>query len=75
MFSASSYLRSSLFLSLKTFSKMKTPTNKLKIGNRFKHMTPEGHIISLRGDLQKKPSIFKDIVQIGGREVNPISKN
>ena len=29
----------------------------------------------LRGDVQKKNSIFKDIVQIGGGEVNPISKN
>ena len=26
----------------------------------------------LRGNLQKKTSIFKDIIQIGGREVNPI---
>ena len=31
-------------------------------------------ILLLRGNL-KKTSIFKDIVQIGGREVNPISKN
>ena len=29
---------------------------------------------SLRGAVQKKPSIFTDIAQIGGREVNPISK-
>ena len=29
----------------------------------------------LRGAVQKKPSIFKDIVQIGGGEVTPISKN
>ena len=29
----------------------------------------------IRGAVQKKNSIFKDIVQIGGREVNPISKN
>ena len=29
---------------------------------------------SLRGILQKKHSIFKDSVQIGGREVNPIFK-
>ena len=29
--------------------------------------------ISLRGDV-KKNSIFKDIVQIGGGEVNPMSK-
>ena len=28
----------------------------------------------LRGNLKKKTSIFKDMVQIGGREVNPISK-
>ena len=28
----------------------------------------------LRGAVQKKHSIFTDIVQIGGREVNPISK-
>ena len=28
----------------------------------------------LRGAVKKKPSVFKDIVQIGGREVNPISK-
>ena len=28
----------------------------------------------LRGAVKKKPSIFKDIVQIGGREENPISK-
>ena len=27
-----------------------------------------------KGYSKKKPSIFKDIVQIGGREVNPISK-
>ena len=27
-----------------------------------------------RGNLKKTNSIFKDIVQIGGREVNPISK-
>ena len=31
-------------------------------------------ILSVRGTL-KKPSIFKDIVQIRGREVNPIAKN
>ena len=38
--------------------------------------TTEWIIVSpyLRGNL-KKPSISKDIVQIGGREVNPISKN
>ena len=34
-----------------------------------------GYTKSIRGDLQKNPSIFKDIVQKGGREVNPISKN
>ena len=28
----------------------------------------------LRGNLQKKNSIFTDIAQIGGGEVNPISK-
>ena len=28
-----------------------------------------------RGAVKKTNSIFKDIVQIGGREVNPISKN
>ena len=28
----------------------------------------------VRGAVKKKRSIFKDIVQIGGREVNPISK-
>ena len=28
----------------------------------------------LRGAVKKKHSIFKDIAQIGGREVNPISK-
>ena len=28
----------------------------------------------IRGAVKKKNSIFKDIVQIGGREVNPISK-
>ena len=32
-------------------------------------------IISLRGNVKKKNSIFKDIVHQGGREVNPISKN
>ena len=32
------------------------------------------NIAHLRGNLQKN-SICKDIVQIGGREVNPISKN
>ena len=30
--------------------------------------------LCLRGTLKKTNSIFKDIVQIGGREVNPISK-
>ena len=30
---------------------------------------------TLRGDAQKKNSIFADIVQIGGGEVNPMSKN
>ena len=29
---------------------------------------------ALRGAVKKTDSIFKDIVQIGGREVNPISK-
>ena len=29
---------------------------------------------TLRGNLQKKNSIFTDIAQIGGGEVNPISK-
>ena len=29
----------------------------------------------LRGTLKKTNSIFKDMVHIGGREVNPISKN
>ena len=28
----------------------------------------------LRGDVKKTNSIFKDIVQIGGGEVNPMSK-
>ena len=31
-------------------------------------------VMCLRGAVKKNPSIFKDIVQIGGREVNPISK-
>ena len=31
--------------------------------------------LTLRGTVKKQNSIFKDIVQIGGREVNPISKN
>ena len=30
--------------------------------------------LSIRGDVKKKNSIFKDIVQIGGGEVNPMSK-
>ena len=30
---------------------------------------------SFRGNLQKKTSIFVDIVHVGGREVNPMSKN
>ena len=33
------------------------------------------HTYVVRVNLQKETSIFKDIVQIGGREVNPISKN
>ena len=37
--------------------------------NKKKH--PLSHV---RGAVKKPPSIFKDIVQIGGREVNPISK-
>ena len=32
-------------------------------------------LAKIRGDVQKKPSIFKDIAHIGGGEVNPISKN
>ena len=31
-------------------------------------------LYSFRGDLRKKNSIFKDIVQIGGGEVNPCQK-
>ena len=31
--------------------------------------------ITTPGVPSKKPSIFKEIVQIGGREVNPSSKN
>ena len=31
--------------------------------------------ITVRDAVKKTNSIFKDIVQIGGREVNPISKN
>ena len=30
---------------------------------------------SIRGDFKKKYSIFKDSAQIGGGEVNPMSKN
>ena len=30
--------------------------------------------LQLRGNVKKKHSIFKDIVQIGGRDVNPISR-
>ena len=31
-------------------------------------------VYCLRGAVKKKNSIFKDIVQIGGGEVNPMSK-
>ena len=32
-------------------------------------------MMSLRGNVKKKPSIFVDIVHVGGGEVNPMSKN
>ena len=43
-------------------------------GLRFSDQTETVNVCCIRGTL-KKNSIFKDIVQIGGREVNPISKN
>jgi len=30
---------------------------------------------SVRGDVKKENSMFVDIIQIGGGEVNPMSKN
>ena len=43
---------------------------KFKVQSLFKLKT-----FDLKGWRQKKNSIFKDIAQIGGGEVNPISKN
>ena len=42
--------------------------------NEFKESVEADRKKYIRGDVQKKPSIFTDIVQIGGGEVNPISK-
>ena len=45
---------------------------------RFMWETQKGDEVNLKGYLRgdlKKNSIFKDIAQIGGGEVNPMSKN
>ena len=51
------------------------PPNHFVLGQASPGICIEYPQMVIRGTLQKKHSIFKDIVQKGGREVNLISKN
>ena len=53
-------------------------SRKTKLINNNKYMNKYKYNYNtrdLRGAVKKKNSIFVDIIQIGGREVNPMSKN